>query len=459
MTAAPADASGREQQPRHRTARDISVVGKLDLGGFNAAVDVHGRYAYVSSFGNYPPPPPPGATPTGDPLRFCPSKGVRVVDLTNPKKPRKVATFADGASEPEVAHTWNETVSVRHVHTHWFHGDLAVVPFFSCGGPGTFEGFGLYDVTNPRKPRRLALVRIDNAVFGSQVLTLSVQHGRPYVYSTSSFYEVASSPHAVFGTDPSTWTTPGTPDLQIFDVSRPKAPKKVGQWGAWAKLGIKPIRDEQGVRRAGFVHTVRVERDIAYLSYFDNGTVMLDVRNPAAPRYLGRTHFESDEAGNAVFSASARGGRILVETDENFPAENLFSPYMSGPSEWAWGHTRIYDVSDKTHPRRLANLELPSTRAQPPGTDGPFYTPHWPTVRGNQLLLSYHAEGLVVADISHPAAPKVTYQWKSPRVADPYGFFSAGTPIRYLWGLDLYRQYVVTADLSGGLYVLNVPWR
>ncbi len=436
----------------------VSVVSNLKLGGFNAAVDVHGRYAYVSSFGQPLPPPPPGQTPLpGDPLRFCPTLGIKVVDLADPRHPKLVGRFANKAKEPDIAGTWNETVAVQTVRTSSFRGTLAAVPFFSCGGPKTFEGFGLYDVSNPRRVKRLALVRLPNPVFGMQVLTLEARGNKAYVYTASSMNEVATSKDAQFGTDPKTWRTPGTQaDMMIFDVSKPKVPRKISQWGAWKNLGLKPVRDDaNGIRRAGFVHTVRVENKVAYLSYFDNGTVMLDVRNPARPRYLGRTYFLKNEAGNAVFSANAKGGRVLIETDEHTQNDALFGPYLTGPYERAWGYTRLYDISNPKKPKRISRIETPLTRQFPPPADGIFYTPHWPRVQGDKLFLSYHSEGLVVADIANPYRPRITGTWLPPKAVDPFGFFAPGKAFRYVWGLDLYRNYLVAIDINGGLFVLK----
>ena len=79
---------------------------------------------------------------------------------------------------------------------------------------------------------------------------------------------------------------------------------------ASAQATAKPLCSElnhpnAGIGRdalaANLVHSV-ITNDAgtrAYLSYWDLGTVILDISNPSAPRYLGRTGFEGDEDGNA----------------------------------------------------------------------------------------------------------------------------------------------------------------
>ena len=50
----------------------------------------------------------------------------------------------------------------------------------------------------------------------------------------------------------------------------------------------------------------------AYLSYWDLGTVVLDVSTPARPRYLGRTHGAVDNSHSAWLGREG----LLVETHE-----------------------------------------------------------------------------------------------------------------------------------------------
>ncbi len=66
------------------------------------------------------------------------------------------------------------------------------------------------------------------------------------------------------------------------------------------------------------LHSVRARHDgtLAYLSYWDAGVVLLDISDPARPRYLGRTTFGLSDEGNAHSVAEARGGAVIVEADE-----------------------------------------------------------------------------------------------------------------------------------------------
>jgi hypothetical protein len=96
----------------------IKVLGHHDPGGPGGDVVAHRGFAYMGSWAI--------STPDGE---FCRALGVRVYNLANPRRPRHVSTFADGASNPLLGGSWTEKVIVRKVRNRWFRGDLAVVSF------------------------------------------------------------------------------------------------------------------------------------------------------------------------------------------------------------------------------------------------------------------------------------------------------------------------------------------
>jgi hypothetical protein len=427
----------------------LRTVGHANPGGFNADVVAHEGFAYLASWGNI------GAATTRVPNPHCPSQGVRVFDLDDPSNPRRVATFADGVSEPDVAGTWTEKVVVRRVETNWFEGNLAIVTFQNCGriadpanqtasipDPATFRGFGVYDVTDPTRPTRLALYAAPGTR-GSHEIWLEVRRDRAYVYTAIIESELTTSPDG---------TTPGRADFRIVDVSLPRTPTDVGEWGAWKRLGIRPrFTDAKGVARRSFVHSVigavAGDKKLAYLSYWDTGTVILDVSDPANPTFVGRT--ATDEEGNAHSAWLARGGRILIQADEDFdPAPN---PAL----ETSWGYARIVDISGSANPWQLGTFELPSTRQFPPPGPG-FFTVHDPKVQGDLVFLSYYAEGVVVIDVSRPAQPSLVTQFVPTPAPDPFGFFFPTKSFANVWGVFLHEGLVLASDINSGLWVLKM---
>jgi hypothetical protein len=401
-------------------------------GGFNADVVAHKGVAYLASWGT------DGA---------CPSQGVRAYSLRDPANPRLLSVFADGARDAEAFGSWTEKVIVRSVDTRWFEGDLAAVSFQSCAGEQGFRGFGVYDVTDPARPEKLALVATNKAANGSHEIWLDTRGGHAYVYTAIILSELTTSPD--FDPETGDATIPGEPDFQIWDVSRPRRPAKAGEWGAWKELGVKPIfEDANGTFRVNFTHSVITAGGRAYVSYWDLGTVILDVRDPARPRFVGRTVFRANEEGNAHSAWLADGGRVLIQNDEDFDP----SPDPNGVVETAWGYPRYFDISDPAHPRRLTRFELPSTRQFPPPDDG-FYTVHDPKVRAGVNYMSWYAEGVLALDLRRGDRPRFLAQFRPTAAPDPQGLFPARTIV---WGVFPYRGLVLASDINSGLWVLRL---
>jgi hypothetical protein len=375
---------------------------------------------------------------------------VRVFDVRDPTTPTLVATFAHGteAGTPSLAGTWTEKVIVRRVHTPWFRGDLAAVSVQNCRripmsgalDRAVFRGFGLYDVTDPANPKRLGFYAAESATQGSHELWLEVSGHRAYVYTAIILSELTTSP--ALG-------VPGRPDFRIVDVSDPIHPSEVGAWGAWAELGIAPaLMDENGVVRTNFVHSVIGDGERAYLSYWDLGTVILDVAVPETPRFLSRTAFAGPEEGNAHSSWLGKGGRLLIQTDEDV------IPSPDPVLETRWGYARFFDIADPTNPVPLATLTLPSTGQFPPPVG--YFTVHDPKVRGNLAYLSWYAEGVVIVDISRPANPRLVAQFVPPPAPDRRGFFFPGHAFPHVWGVFVERNFVLAADVNSGLWVFRL---
>jgi hypothetical protein len=369
-------------------------------GGYAGDVFLHGRYAYLSSWHG----------------RDCPAQGVRVYDLRNPAKPRRVATFANGGSDLEVRGTWTEKTIVQRARTPTFTGDLAAVSFQHCPGTNSYRGFGLYDVRNPRRPKRLALVRTDPG--GSHEIWLQTIGRRAYVYTAIPLAETGS---------------PLSPGFRIYDATDPRKPVEVGSW-------IAPP-DLRGDRGGVFVHSVRVNPAAtrAYLSYWNLGTVILDVSDPAHPRYLGRTH---DTQGSAHSTALTANGKVMIETHET-----------------EGGRPSFWNVSDPRHPRLLGVFNPPKrlvAAAERRGAAGFTLGVHDAKIVGRRAYFSWYALGVLVADISDPRHPKFVAQFLPPGSRDPGGDFCPGERCSYTWGVYAGMRYAAASDMVGGLWLFRV---
>jgi hypothetical protein len=407
---------------RAKPARAVRVqlLGHLNPGGgYSGDVVAHRGYAYLSSYRG----------------RSCPGLGVRVIDVRNPRRAVQVAAFGDAGDEPAVAGTWTEKTIVRRMQTAQFTGDLAVTTFQACPERRpTFYGFGLYDVSNPAEPRRLALVHTEPR--GSHEIWLASARGGAWVYTAIPFSELLSSPE--YPERMNNAAVPGLPDFRIFDVSDPAHPVQVGEWGAWKELGIHPAAGRGRFLATNFTHSVitNAAATRAYLSYWDLGTVILDVSTPSRPRYLGRTPAVDDE-GNAHSAWLARGGRVLVETHEH----GLGRPYL-------------FDVSNPARPRLLSRFGPRSRGGDPTSfTNGV----HDPKVVGNRVFLSWYSRGVVVASIANARRPRVIGRFVPPPTRDPEEqLCGSGGRCALVWGVYATPTYVLASDMIGGLWIFRL---
>jgi hypothetical protein len=410
-------ASGASAAPQ---GAHLELLAHVDPGlAYAADVWGHGRYAYLSSHRGQ---------------QACHADGVLVYDLRDPRRPRRLSRFG------RYPGTWTEKTIVQHVSSPAFTGELAVTSVQACRGTQT-HGFALFDVTRPAQPRQLAFVQTEPR--GSHEIWLHAVGDRAYVYTAVIDSEIVSAPD--FDPDTHRATIPGTPDFRIFDVSDPRAPREVGSWGAWRTLGINPNDGiGEGRMRQNLVHSVitNAAGTLAFLSYWDLGTVILDVRNPARPRYLGRTSFEPGELGNAHSAWLTADEKVLVETHET-----------------EGGYPTLWNVSDPTSPKRLAALRLPAgllAEAHRGVADGFLDSVHDPKALGRLGYFSWYGEGVVVADLSNAAAPRVLTRFLPTPKRDAEALLCAGKRCRTVWGVYPTSRYVLASDMGSGLWVLRL---
>jgi hypothetical protein len=311
------------------------------------------------------------------------------------------------------------------VRTPGFNGILAVTSIQSCGSG--IGGFALYDVTRPATPRRLAVVK--TAPRGSHEIWLATARGHAWVYTALASAEFAVEPNQ-FG-------------FHIYDVSDPRAPVEVGGWSACRDLHrCTPLTGPPGKDVRFLVHSVitNAAATRAFLSYWNFGTVILDVSDPSRPRFLGRTPAGQ---GNVHSAWLADHGRILLETHET-----------------QHGRAVVWNVARPAHPRRLATVRLPR-RLRPGGGD---YTGldladsvHDPKAVGKRAYFSWYGQGVVLFDLSHPRKPRFLTRFRPPPEPDEHGLLCPNDSCTAVWGDFPMRRYVLASDLNSGLWVLSRP--
>jgi uncharacterized protein (TIGR03437 family) len=384
---------------------NLELVGQLPLGpGFNAGVWVQRNTAYVGTWG----------TPSA-----CPGLGVKVVDLTTPASPRLIQRLA---SYPN---TSAEDVVVRPLDNRNFRGDLLAVGLQSCRSSQTSarRGVELYDVSDPRNPRLL------------------------------SFYSTGLESRGVHELDLVTSRADGRVLLllatiarfRLLDVTDPTNPRWLSDWNL-------PERTGEAASSSKFVHSVRASADgqMAYLSYWNAGVLLLDISDPTDPKLAGRTASPAAGDGAAHSVSVSRDNHVMLAANENLDPGSSTEGYSD------WGYLRVYDVADPTSPKAIgafltANAHTDRENGPP---DSGTYSIRDAHLQGDFGYLSWYSDGLRVVDLANPRSPQEVGSYVPPDTPDPYGVFANKAQV---WSVvtQQERNLVVASDINFGLYVLR----
>jgi hypothetical protein len=449
------DPTGIAASGGQQSGRATRELGELNLaGGLNADVWAHKNIAYVGTWSGP-----------------CPGTGVKIIDAANPGQPQLIATAAG------YPNTSAEDMQVLSVHTADFTGDLLGVGLQDCGLPNQppgLTGLDLWDVTDPAHPSHLGFYDVGPSG-GVHELSLT----KRTIAGQERVFALAAVPFAeVFST---AFTSTPRGDFQLIDVTDPHNPTLADDWGAgkdgdlpfgatfFGDFGLPPPFDCtppsgqeptcRGGFAAAFAHsaTPSADGETAYVAYWDDGAIVLDISNPNDITMVGRTPYPADSEGDTHSAVPNETSSLLVTTDEDFsPTDRKAVGEPKSPGD-TWGFARIWSLADPAHPTHLSDFATPHSLTNK--TDG-FYAVHNPEVRGTSLYLSWYSDGLRIVDISNPAAPQEVAFFREQPTLDPTGFFSpnfgaGGHPIPFDWGVHVVGDRIYLSDINFGLYIVT----
>ena len=156
-------------------------------------------------------------------------------------------------------------------------------------------------------------------------------------------------------------TNDATGYMHVIDINDPYHPTEVARWSS------RP--DQMG----NYVHDVDVQDGLAYLSYWNDGLVIVDVGNgirggsPSSPQLVSQYKYDLNELYRDVEATGGPGfirgthtawrhNQYVFIADEVFPAAAVKGARDAAAFR-AYGRMQVIDVTDLFHPRAVAWYE------------------------------------------------------------------------------------------------------
>jgi hypothetical protein len=241
-------------------------------------------------------------------------------------------------------------------------------------------------------------------------------------------------------------TDDATGSMRVIDIQDPLHPREVGRW-----------QTEQ-VTEGRYLHDIAVTDGIAYLSYWDDGLVVLDVGNgvkggsPENPKFVSQFKYDLDALYARVdeyWGLSARGthtawraGKYVFIGDEVYASRP--STGLKDGNDLTFGRLQVLDVSNLEKPRLVAWYEP---------TDGGVHN-IW--VAGDTLYMGNYQGGARAVDISGELKGDLLRQGRE--IAWTYTADDKGAKPRatFAWGAVVKNGTIYVPDINTGLWILRL---
>ena len=368
--------------------REIKVVGRVPFKEFQGAEQwIIGNYAYYSTIAD----------------RFF------VYDISNPTQP-----------------TLTDTVKVdaRLVNDISTTADGKILVISREGASNRKNGISFYDTSDPAHPKLIS------------EYTATV---------TGGVHSAFVNDHYVYLTDDATGS------MRVIDFADPKNPKEVARWQTESPV-VTTITTKEGDHIAGrYIHDLQVKDGLAYLAYWRDGLVILDVGaglkggSPEKPQFVSQLRFNHNELyGNGWLAGTHsvyRYKNYVFIGDEVFPA--IFD--IKSPKRFpVRGIIHVVDVSDINNPRKVAEYPVPEGGA------------HNMWVEDDVMYLGYYNGGGRVVDVSgelrgdlYQQGREIARIWTGDANA-----YRANTP--FTWGAQPHKGLIYFNDIHSGLWIVKL---
>jgi uncharacterized protein YjdB len=255
-------------------------------------------------------------------------------------------------------------------------------------------------------------------------------------------------------------TDDATGSMRVIDFQDPKHPKEVSRWQT-ENPTVVTLNTKMGSMTSGrYLHDLQVKDGLAYLAYWRDGLIILDVGNgmaggsPENPKLVSQYKFNHYELYGDGWLAGThsvfRYKNYLFVGDEVFPAIFALESKERIPVR---AICHVMDVSDIKHPREVAQYEVPE------GGSHNFWAAN------DMLYEGYYSGGARVLDISGELRGDLYRQGREIArfwTGDSKGFrpnlpFTwGGQPCSVKCDSDLLNSLMYFNDIHSGLWITKL---
>ena len=331
-----------------------------------------------------------------------------------------------------------------------------------------------YDISDPAHPKELDSLKVDARLINDLsttpdekvgVLTREEASNRKngivlwdpsdpaHLKVISEFTEtVTGGVHSAFiNTHYVYLTDDATGSLRIIDFADPQHPKEVARWQT-EHPDMTVIESPVGTLANGrYLHDLQVKDGLAYLAYWRDGLVILDVGagikggSPEHPQLVAQYKYNHYELyGNGWLAGTHttfRYKNYLFVGDEVFPQSFDISSHERIPVR---GICHVMEVSDVEHPREVARYEVP---------EGGIHN-FW--ADNDMLVVGDYAGGGRVLDISGELRGNLYEQGREMAriwTGDPDGY---RPNLPFAWGAQPANGVIFFNDINSGIWIAKV---
>lgn len=333
----------------------------------------------------------------------------------------------------------------------------------------------VYDISDPKTPKLTETVKVDARIVNDVSVTPDGKIGvmtregassrkngivfldtsdpaHPRTISeytetvTGGVHSAFIDGHYVYLTDDATGS------MRVIDFKDVKNPKEVARWQTEGR-GPKAAGSITGGQFEGgrYLHDVQVKDGLAYLAYWRDGLVILDVGSgvkggsPENPKFVSQLRFNHHELYGDGWIAGThevyRYKNYVFVGDEVFPAQFNLNDKTRIPAR---GILHVVDVSDISNPRKVAEYAVPEGGA------------HNVWVKDDILVMGYYGGGGRVLDVSgelrgdlYRQGREIARLW----TGDPQGF---RPNLPFTWGARQFGDYIFFNDINSGIWIMKL---